>query len=176
MSSYSLLEEVWDKPLVENQDLLVSQRAQYGNPTPRSQSVAAPLQTYSSTPQQFEPQVPPSQMPSPNIPQSFPPRYTQVPVPSVTNATAANTNPGTQQRKYTEEITPRDARYDVDLMYTDRIRTLEEQIARLERTLGSKQSSVVSDMISNNDLLMYMATGAFFIFVMDNIAKISKSN
>jgi hypothetical protein len=99
-------------------------------------------------------------------------------VPSVTNATAANTNtnPGIQQRKYTEEITPRDARYDVDLMYTDRIRTLEEQIARLERTLGSKQSSVVSDMISNNDLLMYIATGAFFIFVMDNIAKISKSN
>ena len=62
-------------------------------------------------------------------------------------------------------------RSELDSKYIDRIRALEEQISRLESSFGAKAPSVVSEMMSNNDLLMYIATGAFFIFVMDNNRK-----
>ena len=58
MGSYSLLEEVWDKPLVENQDLLVNQRGPYENsgPIARNLKTTTSAQTYASVPHQYEPQ------------------------------------------------------------------------------------------------------------------------
>ena len=168
MGSYSLLEEVWDKPLVENQDLLVNQRGPYENsgPIARNLKTTTSAQTYASVPHQYEPQI--SQVLTPS--QTPIPRYTTAPFSGVTAAPRKSV-----QNTLSYENTPSEmTRSELDSKYIDRIRALEEQISRLESSFGAKAPSVVSEMMSNNDLLMYIATGAFFIFVMDNIAKMSK--
>lgn len=168
MGSYSLLEEVWDKPLVENQDLLVNQRGPYENsgPIARNLKTTPSAQTYASVPHQYEPQI--SQVLTPS--QTPIPRYTTSPFSGDTVAPRKSV-----QNTLSYENTPSEmTRSELDSKYIDRIRALEEQISRLESSLDAKAPSVVSEMMSNNDLLMYIATGAFFIFVMDNIAKMSK--
>ena len=180
MGSYSLLEEVWDKPLVENQDLLVNQRGStYEGPISQTFS-NSPVQSYSNIPQ-YKLQSADQRMAQS---QTFPPNYSapqsaQV-SPQIATAAPTSNNVYRTQNKPPQIIFDGDnsssetTKYTDDARYVSRIRALEEQISRLESSFGAKQSSTVSDMMSNNDLLMYIATGAFFIFVMDNIAKMSK--
>ena len=166
MGSYSLLEEVWDKPLVENQDLLVNQRVQHVNSSIPRQPLQAfsPGQTYPDISQQYAPSV------DHTIPQS---RAAFSPPQSLPTATPASRSQGKPMHlENNSSYNP--TTYPDDSRYVDRIRALEEQIARLERSINTKPSSIVGEIMSNNDLLMYIATGAFFIFVMDNIAKMSK--
>ncbi len=171
MGSYSLLEEVWEKPLVENPDLLVNQRQRsYAN----SQGVSdSPFQSvppnpgYSDMPRQYHPSTEHNIVRTQNTFAS--PGHLQSATP-----TLANVSPERPMQHIDGNRMHVITRVDQDATHLDRIRALEEQITRLESALNTKKPSMVGEMTSNNDLLMYIATGAFFIFVMDNIAKMSK--
>ena len=161
MTSYSLLEEVWDKPLVENQDLLVQQRHSYGNLNLDAQDALPSAQRYSQQSQQEY-----------TLPQPVPIRSDQTPIYAANQKQSlANRQPRSVQHTEKVSLTPAQAG---NSGYLDRIAALEDQIHNLERSLQASKSSLVGGLLSDNDLLMYIATGVLVIFAMDNVAKMSR--